>query len=686
MTKEFFEKGNWIELKPPLIDSRRSIRAFREYARELHEADAPDVSVKLDVIARLEDQAISNLKKCDSRDRPVLKAAMHVLTDLARQAWHIKVTERQVLVKAAAVEALNTLAEKARVRVQELVKRDEQLREGPVREFVHDMERRRVWRNKFVSIFSLMRDGAEFARQLTEVKAAPMLEREGILRTLVDPYVQIVDEKAVCEHTGIRVLDIWRYFRHTWSNQYVSTPGRTMMILVRDRAAPCHPVIGLAALSSPIVQISERDKWIGWNTDEFLEIATLLPYKELRNWLTTVLDGATKELYVEDFLEEGLLTPRELKNPDQKTIRVLTKYATVQRDQHYKFVSSGEMKRTNAAASDDPEASGSWKSKAHSHLFKSKRALALASNLEARLVIEKVFPSKEPEGGIETILGQQSAKRAVSQVLRKARADRVGIAMADISVCGAVAPYGPLLGGKLVAMLAASPEVIEGYRERYEDAESEIASSMAGRSIRRKPDLVLLCTTSLYGSGSSQYNRIKVPASILDGAEEDCICYEELGRSEAYGTSHFSKKSVSAMELVVSHGVGGRKVNSIFGEGVSPKLRKIRDGLSAIEFPDELLRHGRQRIIYGVMLARNARDYLLGLANEPDYIFKKRGVAATNALADYWRSRWLLMRLEHAPALVETARHTLMQPIKHGARVRLPSIDPTPDLFEGNDF
>ena len=114
----------------------------------------------------------------------------------------------------------------------------------------------------------------------------------------------------------------------------------------------------------------------------------------------------------------------------------------------------------------------------------------------------------------------------------------MGIAMADITVCGAVPPYNPILGGKLVAMLAASPEVVEAYRRRYRDAESEIASSMAGRPIVRPAELVFLGTTSLYGVASSQYNRVRVPADRVGGRPEAVIRYLELGRSE--GVRHLS--------------------------------------------------------------------------------------------------------------------------------------------------
>ncbi len=54
--------------------------------------------------------------------------------------------------------------------------------------------------------------------------------------------------------------------------------------------------------------------------------------------------------------------------------------------------------------------------------------------------------------------------------------------MTDITVCGAVPPYNAILGGKLVAMLAAGPEMVEAYRERYQEAESEIALTQNPRT------------------------------------------------------------------------------------------------------------------------------------------------------------------------------------------------------------
>jgi hypothetical protein len=42
--------------------------------------------------------------------------------------------------------------------------------------------------------------------------------------------------------------------------------GRRIKILIRDRALPNKPIIGIAALGSPIIHIPERDEFIGWDT------------------------------------------------------------------------------------------------------------------------------------------------------------------------------------------------------------------------------------------------------------------------------------------------------------------------------------------------------------------------------------------------------------------------------------
>lgn len=620
------------------------------------------------------EEALAESRHAVVKDSAVLNAAARVLCDLMRQRWRVRVRERDVEVCPPAELRKDPLAEKERVRKQELIKRDEQLEHPAVRRFVEEMERQRVHRDRFVSIFSLMRDGRELAAALRGLRRLAGPQRASALRGITEPYLQFVTEDARCKFTGLRLQDIWRYFRHTWVNQYSSTPGRTMAFLVRDRAAPFHPVVGIAAIASPVVQIRHRDAWIGWHPTVFFEREFRNPSPRLGEWLRDVVTNAIAEIFTGDLLAEDLILITELRAPTPETLARLHAYGAEQRRLHHRYVRAQEHKGYDGQPRDDGGAAH-WMARAQTHLFRSKRALALAELLRARLAIDRCLSDPPTSAEVAVLLTDDEGKKAAARILRKAKADRVGIAMADITVCGAIQPYNAVLGGKLVAMLAASPEVVQAYRQRYEAAESEIASSMAARPIIRRSELVLLGTTSLYGVGSSQYNRVRIPADRLGGRVGEEIHYLNLGRSEAFGTSQYSSATVAALINLVHQTNGGQRVNSIFGEGASPKLRKVRRGLEVLHFPSEhLLRHGRRRILYGVTVVRNTRDFLLGMDERPNYLFSSWGSEATEAIADWWRERWLTGRIDQDRVLQEVEAHTLVRPVHHGARVLLPPM------------
>lgn len=50
-------------------------------------------------------------------------------------------------------------------------------------------------------------------------------------------------------------------------------------------------------------------------------------------------------------------------------------------------------------------------------------------------------------------------------------------------------PYNNILGGKLVCMLLASPEISNYYKSKYNETQSIIASSMKGEALNKKQDL-----------------------------------------------------------------------------------------------------------------------------------------------------------------------------------------------------
>lgn len=649
----------WTELRPPLREPSRE--AFVAHARAL--SKKPDD----ERLEHLRAAFIATVTPCRRADMQTLLAAGLVITDLATQGWELRVRRGLVEVRPPIPLNGDRTAEKARIRSQELVKRDAQLRHPAVRRFLDAMERQRLHDGRFVSIFSLMRDGRELAAGLREARAHYNNGWAGALATLVDPYLEFVtSDEGRCRHTGLRLMDVWRYFRHTWSNQYTSVPGRSMLFLVRDRAAKDHPIMGIGALSSPIMQIRERDSWIGWHPDTFLASVQATPTRAIARWLVDTVDQAVAEIYVDDLLEDDVISRRELSAPSDLAIARLLAESAKRRRAHHRYSRARDLKKKKSLVSSVDDY---WIAQARTNLFRSKRALALATLLRARAVLNQAFGGKPTAKKLAAMVATANGSDTIRRVLKKAKADRVGICIADITVCGAVQPYNALLGGKLAAMLAASSEVALEYRRRYRDAESEIASSVAGRAIVRPPNLVLLGTTSLYGVGSSQYNRIKIPADHIGGASRDSIRFDELGRSEAFGTSHYSEETVAALVKLVQQ-ADAHRVNSVFGEGASPKLRKLRHALELLQLPTSLLlRHHRPRVVYAVTLIRNLRDYLVGLDKRPQYIVPLDGPATTAKIGAWWRERWLRNRIMSDEVLEEVARHTRVLPVTHGARV-----------------
>lgn len=118
----------------------------------------------------------------------------------------------------------------------------------------------------------------------------------------------------------------------------------------------------------------------------------------------------------------------------------------------------------------------------------------------------------------------------------------------------------------------------------------------------------------------------------------------------------------------------GRKVNSIFGEGVNPLMRKMREALTFVGLPSKiLLRHGNRRIVYRIPLAKNFRRLLLGIETRPKYIVPQNSpTKKTSMIGAYWICRWLSKRIEQDSVLTHVASHSLAYPVLHGAQVKIP--------------
>jgi hypothetical protein len=192
----------------------------------------------------------------------------------------------------------------------------------------------------------------------------------------------------------------------------------------------------------------------------------------------------------------------------------------------------------------------------------------------------------------------------------------------DIQTLGAVPPYDYLLGGKLVALVAASNEVRQRYWQKYVGRMTEMERRIL------PPHLVALTTTSAFGR-SSLYNRLKY---------RDVAIAESLGYTEGYGTFHLMELYPLFREFLESQGIstyGG------FGTGPRRKWQTMVRALERLGFSAEFLRHGIKREVFLFRLIDNLEAYMEGRDTTPVY----RNLPFSDLVA-WWRERWLLPRVE----------------------------------------
>lgn len=616
---------------------------------------------------------MASAEKLKTKDKLALIASASVIADLIDQGWVIKARKQRLVARRPFDDDKEIRTHKRR-RYQ--AARDFQLRQPAVRAFIDRMERGSITSTGRHSIFSLMRDG----RHLQAEIATSLAGASGkTLAQIVQPYIQFVNSESNCAHSGLALQDVWRYFRHTWSNPYESVPGRSMLFLVRDAAVQNHPVMGIGAISSAAVQLDARDRFIGWLGEDILAECQRNPNSEYADWAIGTIDKALGTIYRQDFLEKGLLPARLPKHVPDKVISKFQKLSAKAREQHYSRADSEQNKASGGAAG---VTAADWKRYALSPLFTSKRAREIATLLQTRNTLHDSYSTAAKSDRLSSLLASPTGRAAFLKVVRIARSMTVGTEIADLTVCGAVPPYNALLGGKLVAMLATSPEIVLEYKRRYQSLPSIIASSMAGRAVVRPANLVFIGTTSLYGERPNQYDRTSYPCEIVGGPKGESVRYRyltspERSRTSGVGTFQFGPDTKAAIEKYTSSMTNGRRVNNVFGEGTSPKLRSLRDGLNALGIgSDEMLQHGIEKVVYGAALVANPSRYLLRLDDAPHYLFSlEEAKENSRKIAHYWMERWALPRMGRTETELKLLAHTLVRPIRHGARVVLPDED-----------
>lgn len=627
------------------------LRAFSPFLapgerQQLHEllnfgeGDAPTFADELRALAR---------RYVDDGDSRKLRAVCLLVADLCDQGWQVEIeADRITFAPPGGLRGGRESVEdvKARVRKALQAARRRQLQEPSVQHFLTRMERVTLRSGVKASIADLIDDGAALARAFEAVRSLPEDDRLAALRGIVDPVVEVCEAGASCPDTGLKLTDIWRYFRHTWAHEYRSIPGRQMLVLIRNAARPRRPVMGIAMLASPVMRLKPRDQWIGWlrESAEDRVRAGLWAPEDFGAALLDRIDASIATVRWDDLAEAS-----EIKAPTETVALRLEQKASgaaFAREQqlraHYlEHRTTGGQVPPHRGELKSAQPDSDWRAASEDLLFVRKRAELLSQLLFAKGMFRGARLAKKPAAALEQLFVTRSGQRALDVAMAEFRKAGLSSEVSDVSICGAVHPYNEILGGKLVTLLLTSKEVREAYARRYGGQTSVIASQMAGQIIIKPADLRILTTTSLYGVGSSQYNRLHLRAKDHPDLPHD-VRWGAIGESltGGFGTLHLGSETAEALRSMALARHDSRRVNNRFGEGTSPRLRQIREGLDALGLKsDAILHHATPRIFYGCELTPGSRDALLGLGTP------EGGSPTASAIGEAWRRRWLSGRV-----------------------------------------
>jgi hypothetical protein len=166
----------------------------------------------------------------------------------------------------------------------------------------------------------------------------------------------------------------------------------------------------------------------------------------------------------------------------------------------------------------------------------------------------------------------------------------------DAYVLGAVPPYNYLLGGKLVASLIRSREVVDAFDDRY-------GSSVGLISKRKKRARLLAVTTTSALGRSSVYNRLHLQGRKI---------FEPIGFTSGWGHFHFSGRIFDELRTYLDFIRDDYATGFEFGSGPNWRIRVIRRALERLGMDTTLARHGFVREVFLCRIAKNAEALLRG--------------------------------------------------------------------------
>jgi Domain of unknown function (DUF4338) len=201
--------------------------------------------------------------------------------------------------------------------------------------------------------------------------------------------------------------------------------------------------------------------------------------------------------------------------------------------------------------------------------------------------------------------------------------------MMDAYALGAVPPYNKLLGGKLVASLIRTKEVVKTFEIKYHDSVGVISGE------RKHAQLVAVTTTSALGR-SSIYNRLRIG---------DQRIFDSIGSTSGWGHFHISDELFENLRDYLRARGDAYSDAHQFGQGPNYRLRLVRKALGLLGLDPDMARHGLTREVFFCSLASNALQFLRGEHKRARYTL----LPSVEEMGKAALARWVVPRAERMP-------------------------------------
>ena len=208
------------------------------------------------------------------------------------------------------------------------------------------------------------------------------------LKAIIKPEIEYCEGERICSETNLRLMDVWRYFRLTWSMPYQTSNARTMPFLIRNGARPYKPVIGIFQLVNPFFNNTGRNLFLKWNdyfsTMGLIKDKIITPSEIGKTFLERI-----KQALNETRLDDFNIKSADLKKPTLKLIKRFSEL-TVQFRNEEVNEEKEELKYKKKIKIRTRKETDSYKERSEKKLYNNN----ITQNLQSSISFQYLFKSK----------------------------------------------------------------------------------------------------------------------------------------------------------------------------------------------------------------------------------------------------------------------------------------------------